>query len=270
MAMQKTEDLAQKPYKIGIALSGGGIKGLCHAGALKALEERDIKPDIMSGVSAGAVVGALYADGYTPNQIAKLFEDVTLRNMTKMHIPDGGFLRIDVFQDFLYRKLRAKTFEELTIPLRIVATDLDRGRSIVFASGNLIDPIVASCCLPVLFSPKIINSIHYVDGGVLKNFPVSTIRNDCDKVIGINASVKPDEAFKLSILNVALRSYDLIFKANIQHDKELCDLLIEPLDRVKYATFDSEKGLGIFELGYKSTKKLLKSKFEESDMNYVL
>jgi NTE family protein len=98
-----------------------------------------------------------------------------------------------------------------------------------------------------------------VDGGVLKNFPVSTIRNDCEKVIGINATVKPTDEFKLSMLNVASRSYELMFKANILHDKELCDLLIEPLDMGHYATFDSIKGREIFEMGYKSTKKLLKS-----------
>lgn len=261
--MEIIDDFNLKPYKIGVALSGGGIKGLCHAGALKALEERGIKPNLLAGVSAGAVVGALYADGYTPDEIAKLFEDITLRNMTKMHIPDGGFFRIDVFQDFLYRKLRAKTFEELKVPLRVVATDLDKGRSVVFSTGNLIDPVVASCCLPVLFSPKLINGVHYVDGGVLKNFPVSTIRKDCEKVIGINATVKPTEEFKLSILNVASRSYELMFKANILHDKDLCDLLIEPLDMERYATFESDKGREIFDLGYKSTKKLLKSRLEE-------
>lgn len=261
--MELIDLLNEKPYKIGIALSGGGIKGLCHAGVLKALEERGIKPDIISGVSAGAVVGALYADGYTPDEIAKLFEDITLRNMTKMHVPDGGFFKMDVFQDFLFKKLRAKTFEELAIPLRVVATNLDKGRSVVFTSGNLIDPIVASCCLPILFSPKIIDGVHYVDGGVLKNFPVSTIRNDCEKVIGVNASVKVADEFKLSIINVASRSYDLMFKANILHDKELCDLLIEPLDVGHFATFDTEKGREIFDLGYKSTKKLLKSKLEE-------
>ena len=261
--MELIDLLNQKPYKIGIALSGGGIKGLCHAGVLKALEERGIKPDIISGVSSGAVVGALYADGYTPDEIAKLFEDITLRNMTKVHVPDGGFFRMDMFQAFLSQKLRSKTFEDLAIPLRIVATDLDKGRSVVFASGNLIDSIVASCCLPVLFCPKIIDGVHYVDGGVLKNFPVSTIRNDCEKVIGVNASVKVADEYKLSIINVASRSYDLMFKANTLHDKELCDLLIEPLDVGHFATFDTEKGREIFDLGYKSTKKLLRTKFEE-------
>ena len=255
--MEILELYKDKPYKIGIALSGGGIKGLCHAGVLKALEEKNIKPDIISGVSAGAIVGALYADGYTPDEISELFEDISFRQMTNFHIPDGGLFRIDAFEDFMRRTLRAKTFEELKIPLRIVATDLDKGLSVTFTEGDLINPIIASCSIPVLFIPKKINGVNYVDGGVLKNFPVSTISDECEKVIGINASPIVAEEYKLSIMNVAARTYHFMFKANILSDKELCDLLIEPVDMGNYDTFDVDKGREIFELGYKSTKELL-------------
>ena len=246
-----------KPYKTGFALSGGGIKGLCHAGVLKALEENKIFPDIISGVSAGAVVGALYADGYTPDQIAALFEDVSFRKMTKFRIPDGGIFRIDAFEDFMFKNLRAKTFEELRIPLRIVATNLDKGESVVFEKGNLIDSIVASCSVPVLFIPKKINGVHYVDGGVLKNFPVSTIREDCETIIGINASPLVADEYKLSLMNVASRTYHFMFKANILADKELCDTLIEPVDMGNYDTFDIDKGREIYELGYRSGKEMI-------------
>ena len=252
----------KRKYKIGIALSGGGVKGLCHAGVLKALEEFGIKPDIISGVSAGALVGALYSDGYSPDEIAVCFEEINFRNMTKIRIPEGGFFKTDIFQKFLSNKLRAKSFEELSIPLRVVATDLDNGRSVTFKSGQLIDPIVASCCFPVLFSPKIIDGIHYIDGGVLKNFPVSTIRNECDKIIGINASPLVADDYKQSILNVALRSYNFMFKANILHDKSLCDLLIEPVDMANYETFDVDKGREIFDLGYRSAKQMLAVKLD--------
>lgn len=258
--MDLNQLFSRRPYKIGIALSGGGIKGLCHAGVLKALEEKGIRPDVISGVSAGAVVGALYADGYSPDEIAFLFEDISFRQMTKIQIPDGGFFKIDAFRRFLERTLRAKTFEDLKIPLRVVATNLDQGKSVTFSSGKLIQPIMASCSVPVLFSPQLINGVHYVDGGVLKNFPVSTIRDDCDKVIGINASPLVAEEYKLNILNVASRTYHFMFKANILYDKELCDLLIEPVDMGNYDTFDVDKGREIFELGYKSTKQLLESK----------
>jgi len=252
----------EKPYKIGEALSGGGIRGLCHAGVLKALEEVGIKPDIISGVSAGSIVGALYADGYSPDQIAGFFEHVGFRKMTKMKIPDGGFFGMDSFEKFLRGKLRAKTFEELKIPLRIVATNLDKGESVVFDSGNLLEAIIASCTLPVIFTPKVINEENYIDGGVFKNFPVSTIRDDCEKVIGINASPLVADKYKMSVLNVAIRSYNFMFKANIIHDKELCDFLIEPVDMANYDTFDTEKSREIYELGYQTGRKMIKEKFK--------
>lgn len=247
----------EKPFKTGIALSGGGIKGLCHAGVLKALEEFGIKPDIISGVSAGAVVGALYADGYTPDEIAMLFEDISFRKMTKLQLPNGGIFSIKAFERFMGRTLRAKSFEQLNIPLYIVATDLDKGLSTEFSQGNLLHPLVASCSVPVLFIPKKIKGVNYVDGGVFKNFPVSTIRPYCERLIGINASPLVADEYKLSLMNVASRTYHFMFKANILHDKALCDLLIEPVDMGHYDMFDIEKGREIFELGYQSAKKLL-------------
>ena len=247
--------------KIGIAMSGGGIKGVCHAGVLKALEEHDLKPDILSGVSAGSIVGAFYSDGYSPDQIGELFSDISFRQWTKIGIPSGGFFSIDPFVSFLKKNLRTKRLENLPIPLRIVATDLDHGRSEVFTSGNLVDCIAASCSVPVLFQPRKINNTNYVDGGVFKNFPASIIRQECDYLIGINASPLVADNYKLSIINVAARSYHFMFKANIVHDKELCDFLIEPTDMAHFDTFEVEKSKEIFSLGYKTAKELLKTNF---------
>ncbi len=246
-----------KQYKIGIALSGGGIRGLCHAGVLKALDEYGIKPAVLSGVSAGAVVAALYADGYTPDEIAALFEDVSFRKMAQIQIPDGGIFSIKAFEHFMGRTLRAKRFEDLSIPTYIVATDFDKGQIVEFCEGILIHPLVASCSIPILFVPKKIKGVHYVDGGVLKNFPVSTIRPLCDYLIGINASPIVADEYKLTLMSVAQRTYHFMFKANILYDKQLCDLLIEPVDLAHYDMFDVEKGREIFELGYQTAKKTL-------------
>ncbi|MDR2835885.1 MAG: patatin-like phospholipase family protein [Bacteroidales bacterium] len=246
-------------YKIGVALSGGGIKGLCHAGALKALEEYGIKPDIIAGVSAGAIVGALYADGYSPNEIGEFFKNISFRQMTKIKVLDSGFFSIDEFEKFLSKKLKAKTFEKLSIPLKIVATDLDKGKSVTFTHGSLIDKIIASSSMPILFMPKIIAGTHYVDGGVFKNFPVSTIREDCDTIIGINASPMVTSEYKLNIKNIAMRSYHFMEKANILHDKEICDILIEPTDMGHFDTFSLDKSQEIFEVGYSSTKAIIEN-----------
>ncbi len=260
---QSDDIFSPKPYKIGIALSGGGIKGMCHAGVLKALEETGIKPDIISGVSAGAIVGALYADGYSPDEIAKIFEHVEFRKMTKLQVPDGGFFKTERFEKYLGSKLRAKTFEELKIPLRIVATNLDKGQSVVFSSGKLLPIIMASTCVPILFSPRQIDGESYVDGGVFMNFPVSVIRADCENVIGVNASPLVVSEYKKSILNIAMRTYNFMFKANIIADKAMCDFLIEPIDMGNYDTFETEKSLEIFELGYETARKMIEERQNE-------
>lgn len=247
-----------KPYKIGLALSGGGIKGLCHAGALKALEEYGVKPDIISGVSAGSIVGALYADGYSPEEISGFFRNVTFREMASIEM-NAGLFNINEFENFLKERLHAETFEELKIPLKIVATNLDNGAIVTFSKGKLLEKIIASCSLPVLFAPKKIDNVNYVDGGVLKNFPVSTLRNECDLLIGINASPIVAADYKLNIKNVIMRSYHFMMKSNIIQDKEMCDVLIEPTDMGNYETFDVEKSLEIFEVGYISTKQIIEN-----------
>lgn len=233
---------------------------MCHAGVLKALDEAGIKPDIISGVSAGAIVGALYADGFSPDEIAEIFEHVEFRKMTKLQVPDGGFFRTERFEKYLGSKLKAKTFEDLKIPLRIVATNLDKGECVVFSSGKLLPVIMASSSVPILFSPRVIGGENYVDGGVFKNFPVSIIRGDCEYLIGVNASPLVVSEYKKSILNIAMRTYNFMFKANIIADKAMCDFLIEPVDMGNYDTFETEKSREIFDLGYESARQLIKEK----------
>ena len=230
---------------------------MCHAGALKSLEEYGIKPDIISGVSAGAIVGALYADGYSPDEIGGIFSNITFSQFAKIQFPRDGFFNIDLFRQFLKEKLRADTFEKLSIKLRVVATNFDRGKSTVFEKGDLIDPIIASCSLPILFKPVVINGTNYVDGGVLKNFPVGTIYGDCQYIIGINASPFIAKEYSKKITNIIGRTYFFMSKANILQDKALCDILIEPENMASYETFDVEKSDEIFHLGYESTKEIL-------------
>ncbi len=258
--MEMNKLFNKRTHHIGIALSGGGAKGLCHAGSLKALEEHGIKPEIMAGVSAGSIVAAFYADGYTPDQIHQLFSDRKFRAWTSFTIPTTGVFSIDPFVDFLKQNLRAKRIEDLAIPVKIVATNLDSGQSEVFTQGNLVDAIAASSSVPVLFQPRVINGTHYVDGGVLMNFPARVIRQDCENLIGINASPMIRDEYKKSIVSIAQRTYHFMFKANIIPDKNICDLLIEPPSMEQYDTYDSEKTSEIFQVGYEYTNHLIDSK----------
>ncbi len=166
--------MTEEKYNIGLVLSGGGARGFAHLGLMQALNEAGIFPDVISGTSAGALAGVLYADGYTPREILHLMNTGSRLDFMRPALPREGLLQIGGIIKILKSCLRAKTFEELKIPLYVTATDLNNGRAEYFSSGILLDPVIASASIPVLFQPVMINDIYYVDGGVLDNLPVKT------------------------------------------------------------------------------------------------
>ena len=252
-----------KPYMIGLALSGGGAKGFAHLGVFKLLEESGLKPDIISGTSAGSLMGVLFADGYSADEIKNMFIGREFSEFAQLQIPKSGLFNYDRFQEFLKRHLRSKRIEDLPIPTVIVATDLDRGCSHEFRSGPIVEAVTASCCMPIVFSPVLINGVHYVDGGLFRNFPVSTIRDECEYVIGVNVSPLIPPRYKQTLLHIAERTYHYVFKANAIEDRELCDILIEAKEVGLYKTFDLENINLISEIGYEAAVKAFQKVIQE-------
>lgn len=264
--MNKNNDLQKiNPYKIGYALSGGFIKGFAHLGVMQALLEHDIKPDIISGVSAGALAGVFVADGNEPHRVVDFFDNHKFMDLTSLARTTAGLFKLDDFIDFLNQNLKAKRLEDLKTPLVVTATDLDHGQSVVFRKGEIAERIAASCCMPVMFAPVTINHVDYVDGGVFKNLPVSTIRKECEKIIAINVSPIAPQEYKRNVINIALRSYHFMFRANTFADKELCDLLIEPYGLTGYNNTELEKADEIFDLGYKTGIEVLERLTQEKN-----
>ena len=252
-----------KPYNIGYALSGGFIKGFAHLGVIQALLEHDIKPDIISGVSAGALAGVFYADGNEPYRVLDYFSGHKFQDLTKLVIPKVGLFALGEFIDFLKSNLKAQKLEDLKLPLIITATDLDHGRSMHFHKGNIAERVAASCCMPVLFTPVKIGNTHYVDGGLLMNLPVSTIRNECEKVVAVNVSQLMAEKYKMNIVSIAMRSYHFMFRANTFPERDNCDLLLEPYNLEGYSNTELEKAEEIFEQGYNTASEVLDQLIEE-------
>ncbi|MFA5850468.1 MAG: patatin-like phospholipase family protein [Bacteroidales bacterium] len=246
-----------REHKLGLTLSGGGVKGFAHAGALMAMEEFGLKPDVISGTSAGAIVGALYSSGHSPDNIRKIFKAKYFNSFVELTIPKRGLFGTSDFIRFLKDNILADTFEELKIPLYAVATDFDHGKSVVFSTGLLCERIMASACVPVFFNPIEIDGVHYVDGGIFRNFPVSVIRESCERVIGINVSPLISQKYSKTIVGVAERSYHLMFRANAEEDKKLCDILIEVEQAMQYRLYDIRKVDVIYKLGYDATKLAL-------------
>lgn len=253
----ETKNANLKKHNIGYALSGGFIKGFAHLGVMQALLEHDIKPEIISGVSAGALAGVFYADGNEPYKVLDFFSGHKFQDLTKMVIPKMGLFDLTDFIDFLKSNLKAKNLEELKVPLIVTATDFDHGRSVHFRKGEIAERVAASCCMPVMFNPVKINGTHYVDGGLLMNLPVHTIRKECDKVVAINVSPIEAEKYKMNIVSIALRSYHFMFRANGFAVRENCDLLIEPYNLSGYSNRELEKAEEIFKQGYDTATETL-------------
>lgn len=259
-----TQESNHTTYKLGLALSGGGAKGFAHIGVFKLLEECGLMPDVIVGTSVGALMGALFADGYSADEIKELFSGREFSEFAQLQLPKSGLFDSKRFRHFLRRHLRAKTFEELKTPLIVMATDLDNGESHEFRTGPIVEAVTASCSIPIIFSPVVINGVHYVDGGLFHNFPVSIIRDSCERVIGVNVSPLVSQKYKQTIFHIAERSYHYMFRANTMEDREMCDVLIEAEEFGMYKTFDLENVDQISKIGYSAAVRAFELVIQEN------
>lgn len=246
-----------KKYEYGLVLSGGGTRGFAHLGAIKALEEHNIKPDIISGVSAGGIVGALYADGKSAEGTLKSLISKNLLGFIQPIIPRDGLLRMTGFEKTLRKTLHAKTFEDLKIPLIIHAVNINTIEYTAFDKGDLIDAIKASSSIPVVFPPVKIGNYQYLDGGLLNNFPVETLVNKCKKIIGINVNPVGKEHNIKGLKTIAIRSFHLTMRNHAELRKDKCDIYIEPENIEDYGILELSTAEEVFEHGYKKAIEVL-------------
>ena len=248
-----------RKYKTGVILSGGGARGFAHAGILKALNEAGIYPDVISGVSAGAIVGALYADGHTPDQIYEIFSsEDSFFKYVKPKLPGRGIFRTVGLKENLADNLSVETFEELKLPLYVAATNIHTGKINYFNSGKILDKVLASASIPVLFEPVEIDGDLYVDGGVVDNFPVTPIVNECRELIGISLNpILPEDHFS-NLIKIAERTFRLSVSSNISPKISLCDRIFEPEELGSYGLLDTSKGPDIFKMAYEYARAYLK------------
>ncbi|MBD5203271.1 MAG: patatin-like phospholipase family protein [Bacteroidales bacterium] len=246
---------------IGIALSGGGAKGFSHIGVLKALSEFDMRPNIVSGVSAGSIAAVLYASGLSTEDIISCFADgKKFQDFTEWAIPKEGFMKLKRFSRLLESWLPVKRLEELNIPTVVCATDFDHGKSIGWSKGEIVPRVIASCSIPIVFTPVTINGVHYVDGGVLRNLPAWAIREYCTTLIASNCSpLNRGYSYRDSLLDIAMRSYHLMSKANMLQDIRLCDIVISPPALSAVGTFDLSSLRKAVTLGYDTACRVLEA-----------
>lgn len=243
----------------GLVLSGGGIRGVAHIGAIKALEEYGIYPTHIAGTSAGAIVGALYAAGCNWKEMLDFFKSTEIFSFTNYAMGKPGFLDTEKFHDQLKTYISHDTFESLEKQLYVTATNLLDGTLNVFSKGELIKPVLASAAVPGLFAPVEINKGYYIDGGTLNNFPVDLIKKYCDQIVGVY--VNPFNHVSIKELNhvnkVLERAYHVMVANETTKKFKDCDILIRPSNMDRYSMFTLKNLDIIFDLGYTATLNAL-------------
>lgn len=237
--------------RIGLVLSGGGARGLAHAGVLKALDELHLPVSCISGTSSGAMVGVLYAAGIKPDAMVAIMNKSKLFNIGGLSFDMKGLLKTTPFKKIIQNNLKIKTFEELRIPVTVCLTDFTSAETVFVSSGPLLEPMVASCSIPLIFSPVHMNGKVMVDGGLLNNFPVEPLSGNCDRILGIH--VNPMGTYKGARLKGVLeRCFQMAIMSATKTKSGTCDFYLEPQALNKYSVFDTKHARDIFNIGYKS------------------
>ncbi len=232
---------------IGLTLGSGGARGLCLAGYLKVLDELNIRPHIISGTSIGAIIGAAYASGMSGVEIEKIIKNFNLKDLTGLFdiafFNESSLLKGNAVMEFLDRTIPANIFEELQIPMKIVATDFWNREEVIFDSGDLIAAVRASISLPAVFEPVRYNNQVLIDGGATNPLPYDIIRDQCDFLIAIDVSGIRVPFKKYPIPNMfqsSLSTFEIAQESIIVNKEKICkpDLLISPpLENIELLDF---------------------------------
>ncbi|MBW1917519.1 MAG: patatin-like phospholipase family protein [Deltaproteobacteria bacterium] len=184
--------------RLGLALGAGGAKGLCHIAFLKVLDEMGVKPHVIAGTSIGAIIGSFYAAGLSGTELEEELRKIGLKDLSKVALDFSLFnysaiLKGKWLEEFLKLALPVQTFEELQIPLKVVATDFWKRKEVVFDSGDLIGAVRASSAMPFVFEPVVLEGAVLIDGGAVNPLPYDLVQSECEFTIAIDASGTKDQ-----------------------------------------------------------------------------
>jgi NTE family protein len=219
-----------KPVRIGIALGGGAAKGFAHIGVIKMLEANGLRIEVVSGTSAGSVVGALYASGMDAFQMQKTAFGLDEAQIRDVSLFSGGVVKGQKLQDYVNQLVGNRRLERMKKPLAVVSTQLETGERTVFVRGNTGQAVRASSSIPGVFEPVAIGQKHYVDGGVVSPVPVDAARQlGADFVIAVDISTKASGRNPGSLLGTVNQSIAIMGQKLGQQELARANVVIRPL-----------------------------------------
>lgn len=245
--------MSKKP-SLGLVLSGGGARGIAHIGVVDALREHGIEPAYIAGSSSGAIIGALTAAGHDTATMLEFFQKASPFRFSVMTMRKAGLLDTAKVVDS-FREYFPDSFEELNLRLFLTGTDIINARLKIFESGPLIPAILASCSLPMVFTPTEVEGRWYVDGGVINNFPVEPLRGRCDVIVGHYASPLRSVTWDdlNGVLAVPERALEVGMWFASKEKFHQCDVLVRCPDLIRFSLFDTRNHREIFEMGRRAT-----------------
>lgn len=247
---QRPEPSAQPPVakhqpRIGLALGGGAARGFAHVGVIQVLEEAGLRPDFVTGTSAGSLVAALYASGRNGAQLQQVAESMEEASFADWMLPifSRGMLRGEALARYVNQQVGGKLIENMALPLGIVATDLNSGQGILFQRGDTGTAVRASSAVPSLFQPVAIGGREYVDGGLVSPVPVRYARQmGAELVIAVDISSAPEGNPAHDSLQILLQTFAIMGKSINAWELREADVVVRPaLAGVSGADFTSRR-----------------------------
>ncbi len=241
-----------KKVKIGIAFGGGGTRGFSHLGAIKAFEEFGIKFDYISGTSAGSLVGAFYAAGYSYKQMYNIIKDIKEKDIRKNIIPFTPS-KIDGVGDIIIKNLGDINIEDLKIPFSAVAVDIKTTKEVCICKGNLAKAVMGSCAVPGVFQPVLFDDMILCDGGLQNTIPADIPRYfDCDYVVSVDVNKSRTYGTdSTKLLDVLFCSVRILMKSNAIRGYVNSDVIITP-ETKRFKSTKTDGMDDMIEEGYKA------------------
>lgn len=232
------------PPKVALALGGGAARGFAHIGVIKALEAQGIPIDVVTGTSAGAVIGALYAGGMSGFQLQRMAMETKESQVIDFDVlGKGGWVKGELLERFVNARVQGRTFERLNKPLGVVVTDLANGKAVVMRTGNVGQAVRASASVPGVFIPPELGGRFFVDGGVTMPLPVQAAREmQADFVIAVDIGEQPEAKKPTGSIDVVLQAFTIMGQVMSRAQAAQADVLIRPDTRgLSLTSFDTRE-----------------------------
>jgi NTE family protein len=242
--------------RVGVALSGGSALGIAHIGVLQSLRDHDIPIDCIAGTSAGAIVAACYAFGVPMEKVTETARKLSWYNIPKLSFSGLGLFSHAALAKFIEEFLKDAKIEDATIPLSIVAADLETGERVIFRKGSLIKALTASASIPGFFIPVEVGGHLLVDGGLVDNLPFFALSEmGATTKVGVNVNRWISRRQPKNLLDVATRSMEIAI--TYRHPLAKNEILIEP-HLEGFTPSDFSKAEGLVRAGYQAASLSIK------------